>query len=97
MPHAKEKTDNIDKMNNRLGNISTFLTENRQFNHSWQDRLYLSVMSPYRDKIDKVLLLPYHIAYNKNQQKFDSLAILKRAYFRKKSKVLLIDKRDSSF
>lgn len=97
MPHAKEKTDSIDKMNNRLGNISTFLTEDRQFNHSLQDRFYLPVISPYSDKIDKVLSPLYHIACNQNQQKFDNLAILKRAYFRRKSKVLLIDKRDSSF
>lgn len=61
-------------MKNRLGNIFTFLTENRQFNHSLQDRFYKSVISPYSETTEKVVSLLYHIANTQSQPKIDSLA-----------------------
>ncbi|MFN5402722.1 MAG: hypothetical protein ACK5AS_11435, partial [Bacteroidota bacterium] len=61
-------------MNNRLESIYTFLNENRQFNHSLQDRFYKSVILPYNDMPEKVISLLYHIANTQSQPKIDSLA-----------------------
>src|SRR5688572_4091122 len=61
-------------MNDRLENVFSFLTENRQFNHSLQDRFYQSVISPYNDTAEKVVSLLYHIANTQSQPKIDSLA-----------------------
>ncbi len=61
-------------MNDRLKNIFNFLNENRQFNHTLQDRFYKSVISPYNDKTEKIISLLYHIANTQSQPKIDSLA-----------------------
>ena len=68
-------------MNNRLENIFSFLTENRQFNHSLQNKFYLSVISTYNDTTEKVVSLLYHIANTQSQPKIDSLASFYKSVF----------------
>lgn len=61
-------------MNDKLERIFNFLLENRQFNHSLQDRFYKSVISPYSETTEKVVSLLYHIANTQSQPKIDNLA-----------------------
>jgi hypothetical protein len=68
-------------MNNKLKSIFSFLMENRQFNHSLQDRFYLSVILPYNNMTDKVVSLLYHIANTQSQPKIDSLASFYKSIF----------------
>ncbi len=68
-------------MNDILENIFSFLTENRQYNHSLQDRYYLSIISPYNDTTEKVASLLYHIANTQSQPKIDSLASFYKSVF----------------
>jgi hypothetical protein len=72
-------------MNDRLQNIYTFLHENRQFNHSLQDGIYKSVISPYNDTTDNVISLLYHIANTQSQPKIDSLASFYKSIFNDKN------------
>lgn len=68
-------------MKDRLRNIFTFLTENREFNHALQDRFYKSVISPYNETKEKVVSLLYHIANTQSQPKIDSLAGFYKSIF----------------
>lgn len=72
---------NIDKMNDRLENIFAFLTENRSFNHSLQERFYQSVISPHSGIKEKIVSLLYHIANTQSQPKIDSLASFYKSIF----------------
>lgn len=76
-----KRHQHIDKMNDKLENIFSFLTANRQFNHSLQERFYLSVISPYSDTTEKVVSLLYHIANSQSQPKIDSLASFYKSIF----------------
>lgn len=68
-------------MNLILTDIFTFLRENRQFNHSLQERFYHSIISPYSDTTDKVISLLYHIANTQSQPKINSLANFYKSVF----------------
>jgi hypothetical protein len=68
-------------MKNRLENIFSFLTKNREFNQSLQGRSYLSVISPYNDTKEKVVSLLYHIANTQSQPKINSLASFYKSVF----------------
>jgi len=72
---------NIDKMNDRLENIFAFLSENRSYNHSLQERFYKSVISPHSDTKEKIVSLLYHIANTQSQPKIDSLASFYKSIF----------------
>ncbi len=72
-------------MNDKLENIFKFLTENREFNHSLQDRFYQSVISPYNGTQEKIVSLLYHIANTQSQPKIDSLASFYKSIFQNKS------------
>jgi hypothetical protein len=69
------------KMNEKLETIFSFLNENRQFNHSLQNRFYKSVISPYNEKNEKVISLLYHIANTQSQPNIDRLASFYRSIF----------------
>lgn len=74
MTYLFKQNKNIDKMKQKLENIFTFLIENRQFNHTFQKRVYESIILPYTNKTDKIISLIYHIANTQSRPKIDSLA-----------------------
>lgn len=74
MRRFKKDTNDNDKMIDNLKRIFTFLTENRKFNQSLQNKFYLSVILPYTNTTEKVISLIYHIANTQSQPKIDSLA-----------------------
>jgi hypothetical protein len=61
-------------MNAKLREIFTFLNDNRQFNHSLQERFYKTVVSPNSEITERVISLLYHIANTQSQPKIDHLA-----------------------
>lgn len=68
-------------MKDKLQNIYTFLNENRNFNHSLQNRFYKSIILPYSDTEEKVLSLLYYIANTQSQPRIDHLASFYKSIF----------------
>ncbi len=62
-------------MKNTLNNIFNFLVENREFNHSFQEKSYHKIICPYTQTYQKVLSLIYHIVNTQKQPRIDKLAI----------------------
>jgi len=61
-------------MENKLKEIFDFLSANREYNHSFQERFYKSVLIPYDTSKDKVISLLYHIANTQSQPRINKLA-----------------------
>ena len=61
-------------MNYKLEKLFEFLSENRRFNHSLQDRFYRTIILPHVDTTEKIVSLLYHIANTQTQPKIDKLA-----------------------
>ncbi len=72
-------------MKDKLKNIFAFLTKNRSFNHSLQERFYKSVILPYSGTTEKIVSLLYHIANTQSQPKIDSLASFYKSIFQETS------------
>lgn len=65
-------------MENRLKRIYRFLVENINFNKTVQENYYISAVTPYDSKKEKITSLLYHIAGTQSQPKIDKLAVFYR-------------------
>ncbi len=61
-------------MNHKLQDIFTFLLNNRKYNFDLQTRYYESILLPYVDKRERLIVLLYNIANTQSQPNIDKLA-----------------------
>ena len=61
-------------MNQKLQDIYTFLLNNRKYNFDLQTRYYESILLPYDDCKEKLVVLLYNIANTQSQPNIDKLA-----------------------
>jgi hypothetical protein len=61
-------------MTDRIEKLFKFISNNREYNKSLQERYYRSIILPYKDEKEKIISLLYHIANTQSQPKIDKLS-----------------------
>ena len=78
-------------MEEKLKQIFNFLKKNRQYNHSVQNRFYVSAITPHKGHKSKISSLLYHVASTQSQPKINLLSTFFQRFFNDEKSALSLE------